>query len=242
MGPLLAAVVSIALAGPKDAGTVDAEAALTSWREKYTAKVRAAGKTFKPCDGGDEERCLCANIERLRFDPPPPGSRINIRYPYLDVDGLSFDIEADGRVSHCKNTHLGEPRVELEESGVFVRIPNGWNKEAFALRRVESPPPRTLEEAITRWMVAMSRGKAALASGPLEGGGFYGMFRHTVRDGMPAGPGGMHKHFLLEITELMALVPISDSAFVECSHNCERDSEERCAQALEICRSMQKKR
>lgn len=60
--------------------------------------------------------CVCEVMCRARF--PAEQETTTIRFPFIDVDGLAFTIEPDGRVSACEysvsGTVLADHRCALD--------------------------------------------------------------------------------------------------------------------------------
>ena len=142
---------------------------------------------------------------------------------------------------------------EIGIEGVVVTVPADWTAEEdqgwlriygsldapIILRKPDTPPPKTLDEAVALWGtgffdVKLVEGEAG------DGGLFYGIIEFEVGVGMPE-KNGKNYHMLVMVQEAHASLVLDDATHVHCSFHCGPDCPESSVkEALEICRTMKK--
>ncbi len=89
--------------------------------------LRVVAFDIARCEGGIEDaehaRCVCRAICRASFRVAAGAERSTtvVRYPFVDVDGLSFEVGGDGTVGWCRYQVLGRLDVEVRCDGDRVR-------------------------------------------------------------------------------------------------------------------------
>lgn len=169
-------------------------------------------------------------------------------------------VKSEAAPVHVEEEPDAVPPAEIPDSlqeigieGAVVTVPAGWTAQEdqgwlriygsldapIVLRKPDTPPPRTLDEAVALWGtgffdVKLVEGEAG------DGGLFYGIIEFEVGVGMPE-KNGKNYHMLVMVQEAHASLVLDDATHVHCSFHCGPDCPESSVkEALEICRTMKK--
>ena len=80
-----------------------------AWVKWYLAELDRASASCRSAQNGDRHRCLCTAACELTPAVAPPNGAMSLRLPFVDIDGWTVDLQANGRARRCGLTKVGDP-------------------------------------------------------------------------------------------------------------------------------------